>query len=151
MKKSIRLYIIKILINKMDKSYCKKCRKTKKIDDFYKSSLSRCKDCRKKDVQKNNYRKNEVLCMMDNIYNKINSIEILYSDLSNKYGNIIDLLSDNKINDQENEIIKTLDNISLHDKKIKENINTIINYNKSNIKYDENYEKNLKEILNDDI
>lgn len=35
----------------MENSYCKK----------YKSSLSRCKDCRKKEISKNNYRKNEIL------------------------------------------------------------------------------------------
>lgn len=76
----------------MEKSYCKKCKKNKNIDEFYKSSMSRCKECRKKDVKNNNYRKNEVLCILDNINTKLNSIEIMYKELLDKNDKIIDIL-----------------------------------------------------------
>lgn len=44
----------------MEKSYYKNVKKTKNIDEFYKSSLSRCKGCRKKC-------KNEELYIIDDI------------------------------------------------------------------------------------
>lgn len=99
----------------MEKSYCKKCKKNKNVDEFYKSSLSRCKECRKKDTKKNHYSKNEVLCMMDNIYNKLNSMELLHIELNKKYDKLIFSLNLNKENKQEDDIIKTLNNIHLHE------------------------------------
>lgn len=139
----------------VEKSYCKKCKKTKNIEDFYKSSLSRCKDCRKKDVQRNNYRKNEVLCMMDNIYNKINYIELLYRDILDKNNKIIDILlskyKEDNIKSGAEDITKTLDNIKLHDKNINQKIEFISNYKRNNIILDDEYKKGLKDILGDDI
>lgn len=136
----------------VEKSYCKK---TKNIEDFYKSSLSRCKDCRKKDVQRNNYRKNEVLCMMDNIYNKINYIELLYRDILDKNNKIIDILlskyKEDNIKSGAEDITKTLDNIKLHDKNINQKIEFISNYKRNNIILDDEYKKGLKDILGDDI
>lgn len=138
----------------VEKSYCKKCKKTKNIEDFYKSSLSRCKDCRKKDVQRNNYRKNEVLCMMDNIYNKINYIELLYRDILDKNNRIIDILlskyKEDNIKSGPEDIKKTLDNIKLHDKNIKDKIDYISNYKRNNIILDNEYNEyneKLKEFL----
>lgn len=138
----------------VEKSYCKKCKKTKNVEDFYKSSLSRCKDCRKKDVQRNNYRKNEVLCMMDNIYNKINYIELLYRDILDKNNRIIDILlskyKEDNIKSGPEDIKKTLDNIKLHDKNIKDKIDYISNYKKNNIILDNEYNEyneKLKEFL----
>lgn len=44
----------------------------------------------------------------------------------------------------------TLNKINHRNKKIDENINTIINHNKNNCKLNENYEIKLKEVLEDD-
>lgn len=140
----------------MDSSYCNKCKKTKKIDEFYKSSYSRCKDCRKKDNRKNNFKKKEVLYLQENIYNKINSIEILYNDLLARINdinnNIYMILNkiDNKEPNIENNLMETLNNISIHDKNIQEQYNKIINFNnKNNLK--SNFDKYNEEIKQLDL
>lgn len=70
---------------------------------------------------------------MDNIYNKLNSIELLYIELNKKYDKINFSLNFNKIN---------------KDNKEDENINTIISYgSKNNI--NDNYENQMKEIFED--
>lgn len=45
----------------MEESYCKKCKKYKKIDQFYRSSYSQYKNCRKAVTKNNQFNKKEVL------------------------------------------------------------------------------------------
>lgn len=112
----------------MDESYCKKCKKFKKIDQFYKSSYSQCKDCRKKVTKNNQFNKKEVLFMMEHIYNKMNSMELLYKEFLNKNSDIIDtvLIFMDKIIKEENNITNIFNSIEKKNEKIIENIETII-------------------------
>jgi hypothetical protein len=132
----------------MEESYCKKCKKHKKIDKFYKSNLSQCKNCRKKITKSNNFTKNEVSIILENLYNKINSMELLYKELFNKNNEIINtvlLFMDKRIKD-ENSIIDTFNNIQKRDEKINDNMETIINF-RNKIVFDDKYENTLKEVL----
>lgn len=93
--------------------------------------------------------------MMDNIYNKINYIELLYRDILDKNNKIIDILlskyKEDNIKSGAEDITKTLDNIKLHDKNINQKIEFISNYKRNNIILDDEYKKGLKDILGDDI
>lgn len=115
----------------MEERYCKKCKKYKKIDNFYKSNLSQCKNCRKKITKDNNFTKNEVINMLENIYNKMNSMELLYKELFNRNNDIINtmlIFMDRSIK-EDNNIMNIFNNIEKKNKKIKDDIETIIKNN----------------------
>lgn len=82
-------------------SYCKKCNRTKEINEFYNSNLSTCKGC-KKQISKNNTKNNkyakdineniyEINKKMDLLEIKINSLELLFKEVIKKInrGNVI--------------------------------------------------------------
>lgn len=139
----------------MEESYCKKCKKYKKIDQFYRSSYSQCKKCRKAVTKNNQFNKKEVLSMMENIYNKMNAMECLYKEILNKNNNIIDsvLIFIDKMEynniSKTDELINSINKIDEYNKNINQKIESIAKIGKSKIIIDDEYERNLKNILED--
>lgn len=92
--------------------------------------------------------------MMDNIYNKINCIELLYIDILHKNNRIINILLSNykkdNLESSTKDIAKTFNNIKLHDKNINEKIDFLSNYKNNRIKIDDEYNDKLKDILGSD-
>lgn len=145
-------------------NYCKKCKNKKNIKDFYKCNSSICKDCKKSMAkmyrEQNKYQEKYLLDINSNmeiLASKINYIELMLKEMYS-----ILITSDSKIKNTEfkkiskydidnnlNGIEDTINNIKYSNEKTNRNIDTIIDYNKNNIKIYEDYERTKKEILND--
>lgn len=128
---------------------CDHCNIFKKKDEFYKNNLSKCKECIKTDSRNSKISKNDVFNMLNEIYNRINSNEIFMKEIYLYLKKLEKYIDSNNINNKLDDIENTINNIDNKNKKINSNIETIINYKKNNIIFDDEYEKNLKEILED--
>lgn len=152
----------------MKKEYtCKKCGRNKDINDFYKSNLSLCKEC-KKNINKLYREEKRYKEKYADLYNnnieiltlKINSIELLINEILKnlKFNDIIfkDIYERVKIKEENtvalsfeknlNEIDKTINIINNKNKNIDEIFDNIIN--KNNNFYKNEYEQQLKDIIN---
>lgn len=67
--------------------------------------------------------------------------------INKKTNDIYTLFKDKNYNDEK--IMETIESINIRNKKIDDSINTIINYNKKSITFDNEYEKRLEEIMMD--
>lgn len=128
---------------------CDHCDIFKKRDQFYKNNLSKCKECIKTDSRNSKISKNDVFNMLNEIYNRMNSNEIFIKEIYLYVKKIEKHIDSNNLNNNLDELENTINKIDDQNKKINANIETIINYKKNNIIFDDEYEKNLKKILED--
>lgn len=143
--------------------YCRKCKKEKCIEDFYKYNLTMCKECKKNTSkiyrEKNKYQNkytNDIKNEIELLGSKINYIEILLKDV---YDNILCLKNTNILNNNEDIKTKTDNNFdkinNTFDKIVyrNNNINNIID-KLEKCKYkpiiNTKYEEEMKQILEDD-
>lgn len=139
-------------------SHCKKCDKVKNIKCFYRNNMSQCKICKDEINKKNRYGKNDVVYILEGLYNKINNIEIIYEELNKK---IKEINNDKYNNDVNNisiflnfivEIIILQENTYSNKKELIDAVMDFMKYNNIEINKRLNYIytnfKNNDEVLN---
>lgn len=133
-------------------NYCKYCKKNKDIKEFYKCNSSLCKDCKKyisKIYRDKNKNQDKYINNIELLNQKMNSIEILLKDLYKNTKYIEESIKTINPDIYFKEMENIIDKINIRNLKIDESINTIIKYNRKDIKLDDDYERELKEILED--
>lgn len=119
-------------------NYCKYCKKNK--------------DCKKyisKIYRDKNKNQDKYINNIELLNQKMNSIEILLKDLYKNTKYIEESIKTINPDIYFKEMENIIDKINIRNLKIDESINTIIKYNRKDIKLDDDYERELKEILED--